>query len=116
MTGVQTCALPISASVLSWDLRNSQSLKITGDFEGAPGEILFTLQGRWALFGWLYGDSLPESRRSGVFHWILRFGQKTPQTLGNGQTKEYKIEVRSGDRLLDLPSLQLGPCRFPVAR
>jgi type VI protein secretion system component VasK len=105
-----------SASELSWDIRSSQSLKITGDFEGASGETLFELQGRWALFGWLYGDSLPESRKSGVFDWIPRFGQKTPQTLPNGHTKEYKIEVKSGDGRLDLSSLQLGPCRLPVAR
>ena len=105
-----------SSSVLTWDLRGSQSLKITGDFEGVSGEPLSDLQGRWALFVWLYGDSQPESRRTGVFDWIPLQGQKTPQTLPNRQTKEYKIEVKSGDRPLDLSSLQLGPCRLPVAR
>jgi type VI protein secretion system component VasK len=108
-----------ASGAIPWNLHNPRPLKVTGDFEGVdPGEILFESREPWALFQWLYGDSVPESRRSGVFHWIPRFGQRTPATLKNGHTKEYQIEIRAGDppSLLDLQSLQLGPCRLPAAR
>jgi hypothetical protein len=108
-----------SSGAIPWSLHNPRPLKVTGDFEGVdPGEILFESREPWALFQWLYGDSIPESRRSGVFHWIPRFGQRTPATLKNGRTKEYQIEIKAGDppSPLDLQSLQLGPCRAPLAR
>jgi type VI secretion system protein ImpL len=113
-----TTAIPAGSSrEISWDPRNNQSFKVSGDFEGAePNELLFGTTGPWALFDWLYGDSRPEGRTSGTFRWIPTSGGPTPQPFKNGHTKEYRVEVRSGDGLVELQSLSAGACPPAVAR
>ncbi len=117
----QRLTLPAGANEyqnFSWDLRKAQKLQGFGTFEGEPKvQDLFRIDGHWALFQWFF-DVKKGSGGSDGFTWLPRQGEKMAAVMDNGNTKEYKLEIRMGDgsgRPLDLRSLGTGSCVAPVA-
>jgi type VI secretion system protein ImpL len=117
----QRLTLPAGANEyqnFSWDLRKAQKLQGFGTFDGEPKvQDLFRIDGRWALFQWFF-DVKKGSGGADGFTWLPRQGEKMAAVMDNGNTKEYKLEIRMGDgsgRPLDLRSLGNGSCVAPVA-
>ena len=104
----QRISLPVGAEFqnVTWDLRKGQKLQVAGTFEGeAQGQDLFRTDGRWAIFRWLY-DAENGSGGPAGFTWLPRVGLTTPAQLPNGNTKQYSLEIKSGDgKYLELPAL-----------
>jgi type VI secretion system protein ImpL len=104
---------------ISWDPRRNQKLQVIGTFEGEPeGQDLYRGEGSWALFEW-FNDIEANSGGADGFTWIPRSGRVNPALLQNGNTKKYKLEIRSGDgaaRAFDLRQLAVGPCVLPSVK
>jgi len=104
---------------ITWDPRRSQKLQVIGTFEGEPeAQDLFRSEGPWALFEW-FNDIEPNSGGADGFTWVPRTGRVNPALLKNGNTKKYRLEIRTGDgteRSLDLRLLTIGPCLLPMAK
>ena len=93
---------------IAWDIRRTQKFTLTGLFEGeAQPQPLFTAEGPWTLFEWLY-DAEPGSE---PFTLLPRYGQRTAIRLPNGNTEKYKVDIRTPDgRPFDLRSLTAPAC------
>jgi hypothetical protein len=104
---------------ITWDPRRNQRLQVIGTFEGAPdGQDLYRGEGSWALFEW-FNDIEANSGGADGFTWIPRTGRINPALLQNGNTKKYKLEIRSGDgaaRAFDLRQLAVGACVLPSVK
>jgi type VI secretion system protein ImpL len=102
---------------LSWDLRRTQKLQVTGVFEDEPQtQDLFRTEGPWALFEWFY-NAEPGSGGSDGFVWLPRSGTIKASLLKNGNTERYKLDIRADDgtgRFFDLRALTVAPCSLPA--
>jgi hypothetical protein len=103
---------------ITWDMNSSQKLSLVGEFEAGTAPELFVPDspGPLALFDWIF-DSVPSGGGTGEFYWVPKSGAKTRQQFPNGQSKEYKVEIRLPDgTALDRHSLNIGPCWRQVSR
>jgi type VI secretion system protein ImpL len=118
--GESRVVLPAAVSEfqnINWDLRRTQKLQVSGNFEDEPQtQDLFRTEGPWAFFEWLY-NSEPGSGGSEGFVWLPRSGTIKAALLKNGNTERYRLNFRAadgGDRQLDLRGLAVGPCALPA--
>jgi type VI protein secretion system component VasK len=117
--GDSRVALPAGGrefQAISWDVRRTQRLQVSGIFEDEPQtQDLFRTEGPWALFEWFF-NSEPGSGGSEGFTWLPRSGTIKASLLKNGNTERYKLEIRTGDGgpFLDMRALAVGPCSLPV--